>query len=217
MRPVHHPSDATLMAYAGGTLAPGIAAVVAAHVKCCPHCRAELTFMEMIGAVLLEDLPGEALSGGALAKAANATCCMTDGPPFERQTSTYDSLRSMLLRFAGPDLELIPWRWLTPGVRDFRIVLPGGTKGSLRFFKLSPGQKIPEHGHRGTEVTFVLTGSYRDCVGRFGPGDFSDLDGEIAHEPIADRQEGCICLAATEHPRQYKGRVIRWLQPFVRL
>jgi putative transcriptional regulator len=66
-------------------------------------------------------------------------------------------------------------------------------------------------------VTFVLTGSYRDCVGRFGPGDFSDLDGEIAHEPIADRQEGCICLAATEHPRQYKGRIIRWLQPFVRL
>jgi hypothetical protein len=78
--------------------------------------------MEMIGAVLLEDLPGEALSGGALAKAGKAACCMTDGPPFERQTSTYDSLRSMLLRFAGPDLELIPWRWLTPGVRDFRIV-----------------------------------------------------------------------------------------------
>jgi putative transcriptional regulator len=218
MRPLHHPSDATLMAYAAGALAPEIAAVVAAHTKHCPHCCAELALMDMIGGVLMEAQPEVQLSGAALDKMERTACrCHTNGRPAGPLAYNHDALRTMLLRFTGPDLDRIPWRWLTPGVRHFQIVLPGGNRGGLRFFKLSPGQKIPEHGHRGAEVTFVLTGSYRDCLGRFGPGDFSDLDDEIAHAPVADRHEGCICLAATEHPRQFTGRLPRWLQPLTGL
>ena len=41
-----HPSEATLLAYAAGTLAPGPALVVAAHLAFCKDCRQPITTWE---------------------------------------------------------------------------------------------------------------------------------------------------------------------------
>lgn len=212
MTPVHHPVTATLMAYAGGTLAPGIAAAVSAHVRCCADCRAELPLLEMVGAVLLEDIAAMPLTG-RFAVPGQPVCACKAAAVAARLTPAHQDLRAMVRRFTGPEIERIPWRRLVPGVRQFQVLLPGGGAGSLRFFKLGPGQQIPEHGHRGAEVTFVMTGAYQDCAGRFGPGDLADLDGETVHAPVADHNEGCICLAATENPRQYKSPLPRKLRP----
>ena len=50
------------------------------------------------------------------------------------------------------------------------------------------GTAVPDHGHRGTELTLVLQGAFRDETDRFGPGDV-----EIADEALrasADRRAG---------------------------
>ena len=73
---------------------------------------------------------------------------------------------------------------------------------------------MPEHGHGGTELTLVLTGSYHDEIGHFGPGDVADLDEDVDHQPVVGDQ-GCICLVASEQPARFHGFISRMIQPLV--
>ena len=96
-----------------------------------------------------------------------------------------------------------------------RLPTSKAARGSLRLLKIAPGKKIPEHGHGGTEITMVLTGSYRDAFGRFGPGDVADLDENVEHQPTVISSEPCICLVATEAPTRFKSFFGRLFQPLV--
>ena len=89
------------------------------------------------------------------------------------------------------------------------------TNASLFLLKIGPGRKIPEHGHGGTEMTLILSGSYSDAMGRFAKGDIADLDEHVEHQPVVDSEEPCICLVATEEPTRFKGIVSRLMQPLV--
>ena len=92
-----------------------------------------------------------------------------------------------------------------------------GAQGTLRLFKIAPGMAIPLHTHNGNEMTLILKGSYSDELGRFKAGDVADLDNDTDHQPIADTQEDCICLIATEAPLKFKGLLPRLMQPFIGL
>ena len=61
------------------------------------------------------------------------------------------------------------WRRLAPGIRQLALTTGGGAKA--RLLKLKPGTVLPEHGHRGTELTILLAGSYTDALGQFRRGD----------------------------------------------
>ena len=81
--------------------------------------------------------------------------------------------------------------------------------------RIAPGKSMPLHSHQGSEITVVLKGAYRDELGRFGPGDVADLDDAIQHRPVTEPGEPCICLAATDAPLRFPGRIARMLQPLL--
>ena len=62
----HHPSDATLAAYASGTLDQARGLVVATHVSLCAQCRAAVKKFESVGGVVLAEGDGLRLQGGEL-------------------------------------------------------------------------------------------------------------------------------------------------------
>jgi putative transcriptional regulator len=41
----------------------------------------------------------------------------------------------------------------------------------------------------------------------------ADVDESIEHVPIADAEQGCICLVATEGKLRFRSRMARILQP----
>jgi putative transcriptional regulator len=41
----------------------------------------------------------------------------------------------------------------------------------------------------------------------------ADVSEEIEHAPIADADQGCICLVATEGKLRFKSRIARFIQP----
>ena len=49
MTPRHHPSEATILAYAAGALHEGLSLVVASHMAFCPECRDAVRGGEAIG------------------------------------------------------------------------------------------------------------------------------------------------------------------------
>jgi putative transcriptional regulator len=76
---------------------------------------------------------------------------------------------------------------------------------------------VPNHGHRGIELTLVLQGAFVDDGGRFARGDIEIADEELDHTPVADDAEDCICLAATDAPLRFSSWVPRLAQPFLRI
>ena len=61
---IHHPSDATLAAFASGTLDEARGVVVAAHLSLCAQCRKGVHAFEEAGGALLDDVVPEARSAG---------------------------------------------------------------------------------------------------------------------------------------------------------
>jgi len=90
-------------------------------------------------------------------------------------------------------------------VWQHRLALSPGAQGELYFIKLAPGCRLPLHGHTGVELTVVLTGAFADAFGEYRRGDMQDIDNSIEHQPLGDRDEGCICLVAAEGPYLLRG------------
>ena len=69
----HHPDDATLLAYAAGTLSEGFSLVVAAHLEYCPRCRNNLAQAEALGGELMAALPPVSMETTTANKIAETT------------------------------------------------------------------------------------------------------------------------------------------------
>ncbi len=211
----HHPDDATLTAYAAGTLSEALSVTVATHVAICPRCRARVRTAEAVGGTLLREAEPVAIGADALARAM-ARIESSAGAPIdviERPAVADKRLPAPLARRLGTSLDDIRWRWIAPGVRSHDIAVSPDS-GSLFLLRIAPGKTMPEHGHGGAELTMILDGSYSDVTGRYGPGDVADLDEEIEHAPKVDSDIDCICLIATEAPTRFKGVIGRLLQPY---
>ncbi len=203
----HHVSDALLMAYAAGSLPQGFSLVVAAHVSLCPACRAALEAHCAVGGSLLEQESAAALSDGLKAELLARLDEPAQEPPVYRREGVYPGPVMAALKGRPPR-----WRRVGGGVKQ--SILSADETGSVRLLSIPGGQKVPDHGHGGLELTLVLQGAFADETGRFGAGDLEIADDTLEHVPVAELGETCICLAATDAPLQFKGLVPRVMQPF---
>ena len=203
----HHLDDATLMSFAAGSLPNTLAAVAAAHISMCVRCRSELAVHERIGGALVETIPGSEMRHRALELPERNTVRA------EPARASQVELPHPLAGIIGHGLDEVRWRWIGPGL--WHRPLPIGGAGSLHLIKGAPSASVPEHDHGGSELTLVLRGALIDATGRYGPGDIADIDEGIEHHaPVADQQEGCICVIANENPTRFRGLLARLMQPW---
>jgi putative transcriptional regulator len=96
------------------------------------------------------------------------------------------------------------------------MMIPTGDETTtVRLLKIPAGQPVPEHSHRGMELTLVLDGSFSDEISTFARGDVEMADDSLMHQPKADKGKDCICLAVTEAPLRFKSRFLRLIQPLL--
>jgi putative transcriptional regulator len=200
----HHLGTETLMSFAAGALPNALAAVAGAHIAQCRPCRDELVWFERIGGALLDDLPPLPLRRAEPALPPPAP------DPSQLPEQHGGNAANPILRLAHEDFASVPWRRIGIGLWYHRLPLRGN--GALQLIKAAPGASIPEHGHGGSELTLVLRGAFSDATGSYGEGDVADLDQEIAHAPVADRVQGCVCAVANELPPRFYSLLARLLQ-----
>ncbi|MDR6951507.1 putative transcriptional regulator [Ancylobacter sp. 3268] len=218
----HHATDETLMRYAAGRLPAGPAMVVATHLAGCPACRARVGRFEAVGGALLEEIEPVPMAPDAFAAALRVLDAEERGPratplPTVRPRRPGTLPGGIALPEPLRACEIGPWRWIGFGVRASAVKLPHDPSARLTLLRVGPGRKLPEHGHFGTEFTQVLVGSFSDGYGRYLPGDLSEMDAEVEHQPVVDPDGECICLAALEGGMRLTGFFGRLIQPFVRL
>ncbi len=209
----HHLSDALLIAYTAGSLPEAFSLVVATHVSLCDECRARLGSYEALGGAMVEREPEVTLSKGSYeACLARLDRAEPAPPPAPHRSGPFPG---PLAGYVGGGLDSVRWRPLGMGVRQ--AILPTSKGASARLLYIPAGQAVPDHGHRGTELTLVLQGAFRDATDRFGPGDLEIATEELEHTPVAEMGMDCICLAATDAPLRFTAFLPRLLQPLFRI
>lgn len=210
----HHLTDQLLMSYAAGTLPEAFSLVAATHVSLCDDCRARLMAFEAVGGAVLEDGAAVMEAGPEACLARAGALAAPDRPARARQRRT-NVLPGPLADYVGGDLSGLKWQKLGMGVRQ--AILPTSRRATARLLCIPGGQAVPDHGHRGLELTLVLQGAFRDSADRFGPGDVEIAGQDLEHVPTAEPGTDCICLAATDAPLRFKKWVPRVLQPVFRI
>lgn len=210
----HHLSDQLLLGYAAGQLPEAFNLVVATHLSLCDDCRARSEAFDAVGGALLEDAEAPEMGRSSLAD----TLARLDRQPQVARSSPRRAagvFPAPLAEYVGGDLAAVRWRRVGGGVRQ--AILPTGKDARARLLYIPAGTAVPDHGHRGTELTLVLQGAFSDAYDRFGRGDVEIADEEMEHTPVALAGLDCICLAATDAPLRFRGWLPRLAQPFLRI
>ena len=211
----HHLSDPLLMAYSAGQLPEAFSLVVATHVSLCDDCRSRLMAFDTLGGALIEDAAAVRMADDSL----EATLARISGGPQAEPARATRSLGGVfpapLRDYVGGDLSAVRWRSVGMGVRQ--AILKTDSGATARLLHIPAGQAVPDHGHRGMELTLVLQGAFRDTEDRFGPGDVEIATEDLEHTPVAELGADCICLAATDAPLRFNRLNPRIAQPFLRI
>ncbi|MGR3549766.1 ChrR family anti-sigma-E factor [Pseudooceanicola sp.] len=214
----HHLTESLQMGYAAGSLPEAFNLVVASHVSLCDDCRAAVESYEALGGAVLDDAQVAMAEDGladCLARLETAEAEVETAPPAPRSANQAHSLPAPLRDYVGGDMDAIRWRPVGGGVKQ--AILRTSESASARLLFIPAGSAVPDHGHRGVELTMVLQGAFADATDRFARGDVEIADEDLEHTPIADIGADCICLAATDAPLRFRSLIPRLLQPFLKI
>ena len=207
----HHLTDQLLMGYSSGNLPEAFNLVVATHLSMCDDCRATLHAFDAVGGSLLDNNETSEMGDSSLAE----TLKLIAAKPVVKKLAPTSSLPGPLVDYIGDDLEGVKWRPVGMGVRQ--AILKTSKNATARLLYIPAGSALPDHGHKGTELTLVIKGAFSDETARFSAGDVEVANEDIEHTPVAEIGEDCICLSATDAPLRFNGLVPRMVQPFLNI
>lgn len=197
------PLDALLAGYAAGTLGRPLGILVELHLEIRPENRAFVAALEGVAARALEEAEPRPLSRRDERLAAIFGGAVTAAP-----VAVPDPvLPAPLRRYIGSSLDQLRWRWLLPGLKEYRFEADG-----VNLLWARAGARMPNHTHDGSEVTLVLSGAFSDASGTFRRGDIEISDEEVDHRPVVEPGEDCICFNVLDAPLRLTGPIGRWVE-----
>ncbi|MFM4703889.1 ChrR family anti-sigma-E factor [Aeromonas bivalvium] len=220
-----HPTDPMLRAFAADELPLPLAVGVAAHCELCPECALRLRTHE-------EELANAYLANDSWANDAPAPPAAADDPAeagfdamlaeiLEQPMATATELAQIapplpVLQVGGHAYRLPrvlarhhapKWRHVG-AIRQHSLPLDEmGARASL--LHIEAGGRIPEHTHKGYELTLLLAGTIEDGDTCYQAGDFIWRDARHAHSPHTP--DGCLCYTVQDAPVQFTKGLSRLL------
>ncbi|MCG7561647.1 ChrR family anti-sigma-E factor [Pseudoalteromonas sp. McH1-42] len=211
----YHPSEQILQSYVQGELCASLSVAVSMHIDMCPQCQ-------------------------RLAHQFETSCAHSFiGEEFEPQSEdNWDDLIAQITEDTLVDERPSPAP-LEIEVKGEQFVLPSslhnvGLSGWLKLGKLSrsrlnlgdgklhasllhieKGGSVPQHTHKGFELTLLLSGEFKDEMDSYVPGDFIMLDGEHEHSPVAT--ESCLCFTLADDALHFSQGLSQLFNPIGKL
>jgi putative transcriptional regulator len=76
---------------------------------------------------------------------------------------------------------------------------------------IEPGGSVPEHTHKGFELTVLVEGTFSDEKGDYVAGDFIMLDKQHQHHPVSEK--GCLCFTVANDSLHFTQGINKLLNP----
>jgi putative transcriptional regulator len=216
----HHPKDDLLKVFVDGDLPASLSAAIAIHADMCPYCQqkieqltathatetfeeshlhhfivdddndvADIDFDDMIDAIVADD--------------------RIDTPQISADKTINVADTTFTLPRAIKNIDLGQFTQFGKLSRARFQLEEGAIHTSL--LHIQPGGGVPEHTHKGYELTLLLDGEFSDDQGDYVPGDFIMLDAENTHQPISEK--GCLCFTVANDSLHFTQGINRLLNP----
>ncbi|WP_193172013.1 ChrR family anti-sigma-E factor [Nisaea nitritireducens] len=210
------PGEDLLLDYASGALPEPVSVLVATMLALRPDLRQRVSEMEAVGGYLLEEIEPADLSNDAF----DAVLARIEAPGMPDEASanndnatpsdaaTVAAVPEPLRSYLGSPLSKLAWRKRGPGIEEVRLPV-ADKRFEMSVLRLGPGRSVPTHSHEGSELTLVLDGAFSDAAGRYARGDLAVNGEEDQHAPMADPEDGCLCLAITGGPLRFSNPLIQ--------
>jgi len=204
MASTHHPDLQFLNDYAAGSLAAALSLCVSVHLAYC-------ALIEQLAPTPVSDT----LLDRVMAQIDAAPGASTLRAQPLVQTSDVGQLPEVVSKLTGNDNKKLRWRRFGK-VMSLVALKTGDLRHETVLYKIRAGGRLMLHGHRGTEITVVLRGSFSDFAGVYHNGDFIVRDSDDVHAPTATLDDDCMCLSVVDQPARLIG-FMRILNPFMRI
>ena len=210
-----HPDLDLMTEYSAGTLPLAQSACVSVHLGYCEQCQRLAGQLSDIGAALFEELEPMSVGDAQL----NAVLARLDEEPplaYMKQADIMSKTPAILQRLMNGDFKDLSWSKIGSALR-ISYLKTGDPTHEFALYHIKAGARIPEHTHRGSEMTLVLEGGFSDSEGSYHQGDFIFRQPGDVHAPTALQSEDCICLAVLDAPLTFTNWKFRWMNPFLKL
>ena len=211
----YHPDARLLNEFSAGTLPLAQSTCVSIHLDYCSHCRRQHRQLQQMGAAMFDRLApaqvDDSLLQGVMAR-------LDEPAPLshELRSAPDDDTPALMQRLMTGDYADLPWKKMTSALHVTQLKT-GDPAHEFALYHIKAGGSVPQHTHRGTELTLVLDGSFSDEEGVYQQGDFLIRDAEHVHTPTATQSADCICIGVLDAPIRFTGWKHRALNPFLRL
>lgn len=212
-----HPTQQQLHDFVEGNSAPAMALVISAHVDMCEQCKMHVAAMQEQASEMAFQAAAESPEFAAMlaniTRLPEAERITGHAPAAEIELDGRSfSLPRPLRRYVkktGNWSHLLGKLWQAP--------VDLGPIGKANFIYMEKGGRVPEHTHRGNELTLVVDGEFSDGIADYDTGDFIIMDGANKHTPHSEADEGCLVFTIVDQPLHFTSGVARLLNPFSHL
>lgn len=113
-----------------------------------------------------------------------------------------------LTKFVERDLT---WSRYLGRMSHAHVSIGGGNLAQFIFIEAGAG--VPEHTHKGSEMTLVLYGEFSDGLSVYKNGDLMFMNGDHKHSPRVETEEGCLVFSIIDQPLQFTSNWARIINP----
>ena len=219
-----HPDSRFLTDFSTGSLALSEALCVSAHLHYCGKCRARVQQLTDVGSHLFTrlepEVPGVEDDFDALMEriereetasvAEPSQPAVKEAPP----STAGGWMPAVLGKLFQRGLDSLDWVQLGRSLRIAPVDV-GDESRETALYDIRAGGRMPEHEHRGEEITVLLKGSFSDQDGKYSEGDFVVRNAGEPHQPTATQDTDCVCLVSLERPVRARSFLYRLLEPLV--
>lgn len=212
----YHPTDELIEHFTAGLLSPALSVIVSTHLDLCPRCQeASYEVERCLAEQVVSTAPATVITADYEQMLEEIFSSPAPAQKPERQYS--DTLRLNGQIFTLPatiarQYERIgPWSRI-PG-KMLKAPIQLGSEECIHLIYMDKGSRVPEHTHKGTEVTLVINGVFNDEKDEYRDGDFVLLDQQHKHQPQTQSHD-CLTLATLDAPLQFTTGLPRLLNPF---
>ena len=218
----HHPKFSLLKSFVDGELPASLAAGIAIHAEMCPLCQQKVTQLteQVAEASFEESFDAEFIAGDAYTQTAEL-----DFDDIIGQITASDDVEPMKAASVERSVSFKGTQYVLPNaLRNMslgktaqigklsraRILLDEG-EIHTNLLHIGAGGSIPEHTHKGFELTLLLAGTFADEQGEYVPGDFIMLDKRHQHQPATEL--GCLCYTVANDALHFTQGINKLLNP----
>ncbi|MGL5048249.1 MAG: ChrR family anti-sigma-E factor [Shewanella sp.] len=231
----HHPQQDLLVSHANGYLPLSMAIAVSAHCDLCKACRDKLAlFTEQAANLVLNphgdhavNDAGEELmhrepvemqySGDNQESAWNINAMLAQ--IMDQPAATKQPIHTPI------DVQIKQQHYTVPSVFRQHLDRPWQNLGKIsrmsfdidemstraNLLHIDAQGEIPQHTHKGDELTLLLAGEFSDINGHYVPGDFIVLNSQHHHSPKTT--QGCLCYTVLDAPLHFTKGLSKLLNP----